>query len=90
MLIIIPNELSFWGSNKNGAAKLYRAHEFPGKLKRENLNKHLEALAAQSNLKPERTVPACLQIFTKLATTLQNLKSAIPTNTKLLSWDILA
>ena len=73
MLIIIPNELSFWGSNKNVAAKLYRAHEFPGKLNRENLNKHLEALTAQSILKPERTVPACLHIFTKLAKTLQNL-----------------
>ena len=74
MLIIIPNELSFWGSNKNGAAKLYRAHEFPGKLNRENLNKHLEALTAQSILKPEQTVPACLQIFTKLSTTNKTLK----------------
>ena len=80
MLIIIPNNLSFWGSNKNGAAELYRAHEFPGKLKRENL----QAFTAQSNLKPEQTVPASQQILTKLSTTLQNLKSAIPTNTKLL------
>ena len=90
MLIIIPNELSFWGSNKNGAAKLYRAHEFPGKFKRENLNKHLQAFTAQSNLKPEQKVPAYLQIFPKLSTTLKNLKSAIPTNTTLLRWDILA
>lgn len=90
MLIIIPNELSFWGSNKNGAAELYRAHEFPGKLKRENHNKHLETLTAQYNLKPKQTVPACLQIFAKLATILQNLKSVIPTNSRLLRWDILA